>query len=50
MADNLSVSQTPVRGALARLEQEGPVEIVPPRGTYVGVGLPAFCSSLSRSA
>jgi DNA-binding GntR family transcriptional regulator len=35
MADNLGVSRTPVREALARLEQEGLVEIVPRRGTYI---------------
>jgi DNA-binding GntR family transcriptional regulator len=35
MAENLGVSRTPVREALARLEQEGLVEIVPRRGTYI---------------
>ena len=35
LAEDLGVSRTPVREALARLEQEGLVQIVPRRGTYI---------------
>jgi len=35
LSDQLSISRTPVREALARLEQEGLVEIVPRRGVYI---------------
>ena len=35
LAAGLGVSRTPVRESLARLEQEGLVEIVPRRGTYI---------------
>ena len=35
LADNLGVSRTPVRHALARLEHEGLVDIVPRRGAYI---------------
>lgn len=35
LAQKLGVSRTPVREALARLEQEGLVRIVPRRGTYI---------------
>ena len=35
MAEQLGISRTPIREALARLEQEGFVEIAPRRGVYV---------------
>jgi DNA-binding GntR family transcriptional regulator len=35
LADDLGVSRTPVREAIARLEQEGLVRIVPRRGVFV---------------
>lgn len=35
LAENLGVSRTPVREALARLTQEGLVAIVPRRGAYI---------------
>ncbi len=35
LADDLGVSRTPIREALARLEQEGFVRTVPRRGVYV---------------
>jgi DNA-binding GntR family transcriptional regulator len=35
LADNLGVSRTPVRQALARLEHEGLVRIIPRRGAYI---------------
>ena len=35
LAENLGVSRTPVRGALARLEHEGLVRIVPRRGAFI---------------
>ncbi len=35
LSEQLSISRTPVREALARLEQEGLVEIVPRRGVYI---------------
>lgn len=35
MADQLEISRTPIREALARLEQDGLVEIVPRKGVYV---------------
>jgi len=35
LSEQLNISRTPVREALARLEQEGLVEIVPRRGVYI---------------
>lgn len=35
LSEQLSISRTPVREALARLEQEGLVAIVPRRGVYI---------------
>jgi len=35
LSEQLNISRTPVREALARLEQEGLVEIVPRRGIYI---------------
>lgn len=35
MADQLGISRTPIREALARLEQSGLVEILPRKGVYV---------------
>jgi len=35
LSEQLEISRTPVREALARLEQEGLVEIVPRRGVYI---------------
>jgi DNA-binding GntR family transcriptional regulator len=35
LAENLGVSRTPVRQALARLEHEGLVRIIPRRGAYI---------------
>lgn len=35
LSNQLSISRTPIREALARLEQEGLVEIVPRRGVYI---------------
>ncbi len=35
LSDQLEISRTPIREALARLEQEGLVEIVPRRGVYI---------------
>jgi len=35
LSDQLKISRTPVREALARLEQEGLVHIVPRRGVYI---------------
>ena len=35
LSEQLAISRTPVREALARLEQEGLVEIVPRRGVYI---------------
>lgn len=35
VAEQLGISRTPVREALARLEQDGFVEIIPRRGVYV---------------
>jgi len=35
LSEQLKISRTPVREALARLEQEGLVEIVPRRGVYI---------------
>jgi DNA-binding GntR family transcriptional regulator len=35
LADDLKVSRTPIREAIARLEQEGLLRTVPRRGTYV---------------
>lgn len=35
LAEKLEISRTPVREALARLEQEGLVHIVPRRGVYI---------------
>jgi DNA-binding GntR family transcriptional regulator len=35
MAEQLGISRTPIREALARLEQEGFVEIAPRRGVYI---------------
>ena len=35
LAEKLGISRTPIREALARLEQEGFVEIVPRKGVYV---------------
>lgn len=35
LADQLRISRTPLREALARLEQEGLVHIVPRRGVYI---------------
>jgi DNA-binding GntR family transcriptional regulator len=35
LSENLEISRTPVREALARLEQEGLVYIVPRRGVYI---------------
>jgi DNA-binding GntR family transcriptional regulator len=35
LSEQLEISRTPIREALARLEQEGLVEIVPRRGVYI---------------
>lgn len=35
LSEQLSISRTPVREALARLEQEGLVKIIPRRGVYI---------------
>ena len=35
LSDKLAISRTPIREALARLEQEGLVKIVPRRGVYI---------------
>jgi DNA-binding GntR family transcriptional regulator len=35
LSEKLAISRTPVREALARLEQEGLVQIVPRRGVYI---------------
>jgi DNA-binding GntR family transcriptional regulator len=35
LSEQLNISRTPVREALARLEQEGLVQIVPRRGVYI---------------
>ena len=35
LSEQLNISRTPVREALARLEQEGLIEIVPRRGIYI---------------
>jgi DNA-binding GntR family transcriptional regulator len=35
MSEQLGISRTPIREALARLEQEGLVEIVPRRGVFI---------------
>ena len=35
LSEQLNISRTPVREALARLEQEGLVEIVPRRGVFI---------------
>jgi len=35
LSEKLEISRTPVREALARLEQEGLVQIVPRRGVYI---------------
>lgn len=35
LAEELGISRTPIREALSRLAQEGLVEIIPRRGTYV---------------
>ena len=35
LAEELGVSRTPIREALSRLEQEGLVNNVPRRGTYI---------------
>jgi len=35
LSEQLAISRTPVREALARLEQEGLVQIVPRRGVYI---------------
>ena len=35
LSDKLQISRTPIREALARLEQEGLVKIVPRRGVFI---------------
>lgn len=35
LSEQLEISRTPIREALARLEQEGLIEIVPRRGVYI---------------